>query len=106
MQWALLCRQLQTVHRAAHSPPSPRLSFLPQWCLKCLSGVKNECIRFPGQRVGQPWGALAFQIPQEGVAADHLHQAGASQPEVSWHTLGIPEWAAGQYVKRVKKAQQ
>lgn len=55
------------------------------------------------QSVGEPWGTLVSQLLQEGAAAGRLKRAGASQPQVSWHTLGAPKYAAGQYIKRVKK---
>lgn len=76
---------------AAHSSLSLTLPFF-----SFLDAVDNESISSLEQRVGEPWGAPAPQLPQEGAAA-------ASQPEVSWHTLGAPECAAGQYIKRVKK---
>lgn len=81
VQWALLCRQLHTVHRATEMlltvlfPPDCHFSRASMVLRMNASGSLE-------QRVGEPWGALASQLLQEGAAAGHLKRAGASQPEV------------------------
>lgn len=101
-QWALLFRQLQTVHRATEML---LIVLVPSNChfSQPLMVLKMNASGSLDQRMGEPWGALASQLPQEGAAAGCLKQAGTSQPEASWHTLGAPEHVAGQYIERVKK---
>jgi len=92
-------------HRdTAHHPLSPKSLFFTS-----PDSVKNDFIWFPWTRrwgsPGEPrGGAHTSRLPSgRSCCRQPKKQGGESWPAVSWHTLGNPKYAMGQYIKRAKE---